>query len=103
MPELEISWPSEKREEVRDEEKEQEEEPDKEKEKEPAEEKEPQEEEEKEPQEKEEKEGARRGCGGAALYLKSDLCIPRNETAWPRSHFLYSCTCERLIFPGSVC
>jgi hypothetical protein len=54
-----------KREEVGDEEKEQEEAPEKEKEKEPA--------EEKEPQEEEEKEGARRGEGGAALYLKFDL------------------------------
>ncbi len=67
-----------KREEAGDQEKEQEEEPEKEKKKEPAEEKkpqeeeekEPQEEEEKEPQEKEEQEGAKRGCGGAALYLK---------------------------------
>jgi hypothetical protein len=29
------------------------------------------------------------------LYRKSDLCIPRNETARPRSQFLYSCICDR--------
>jgi hypothetical protein len=56
MPELEISWASEEREELGDEEKEQEEEPEAEKEKEPADEREekPQEQEEKEP-EKEDK------------------------------------------------
>ncbi len=26
----------------------------------------------------------------ATQYRKSDLCIPRNETAWPRSQFLHS-------------
>ncbi len=29
---------------------------------------------------------------------KSDLCIPRIETVWPRSQFLHSCICERFIF-----
>jgi hypothetical protein len=33
----------------------------------------------------------------AALYRKSDLCIPRNETAWPHSEFLHSCICEGLV------
>jgi hypothetical protein len=33
-----------------------------------------------------------------ALYRKSDLCIPRNETARPRSQFLHSCICERFIY-----
>ncbi len=28
----------------------------------------------------------------------SDLCIPRNETARPRSQFLDSCICERFIY-----
>ncbi len=32
-----------------------------------------------------------------ALYQKSDLCIPRNETARPCSGFLHSCICERFI------
>jgi hypothetical protein len=52
MPELEISWASEEREELGEEEKEQEEEPEAEKEKEPADEREeePQEQEEKEPE-----------------------------------------------------
>ncbi len=27
-----------------------------------------------------------------------DLCIPRNETALPRSQFLHSCICERFIY-----
>jgi hypothetical protein len=31
-------------------------------------------------------------------YRKANLCIPRNETARPRSHFLYLCICERFIF-----
>jgi hypothetical protein len=31
------------------------------------------------------------------LYRKSDLCIPRNETARPRFQFLHSCICERFI------
>ncbi len=33
-----------------------------------------------------------------ALYRKSDLCIPRNETSRPRSHFLHSGICERFIY-----
>ncbi len=33
----------------------------------------------------------------SVLYQKSDLCIPRNETAQPRSQFLHSCICERFI------
>ncbi len=38
------------------------------------------------------------------LYRKSDVCIPRNETAWHCSQFLHSCIYERfIIFPGSVC
>ncbi len=32
------------------------------------------------------------------MYRKSDLCIPRNETVLPRSQFLHSCICERLIY-----
>jgi hypothetical protein len=32
------------------------------------------------------------------LYRKSDLCIPRNETARPRSQFLHSCICERFKY-----
>ncbi len=32
-----------------------------------------------------------------SLYQKSDLCIPRNETAQPRSQFLHSCICEQFI------
>jgi hypothetical protein len=33
-----------------------------------------------------------------ALQRRSDLCIPRNETARPRSQFLHSCICERLTY-----
>ncbi len=33
-----------------------------------------------------------------ALYRKSDLCIPKNETAWPHSQFLHSCIRERFIY-----
>ncbi len=33
-----------------------------------------------------------------ALYQKSDLCILRNETVWPRSQFLHSCICEQFIY-----
>ncbi len=33
-----------------------------------------------------------------ALYRKSHLSIPRNESVWPRSQFLYSCICERFIY-----
>ncbi len=29
---------------------------------------------------------------------KSDSCIPRNETARPRSHIIHSCICERFIY-----
>jgi hypothetical protein len=56
MPELEISWASEEREELGEEEKEQKEEPEAEKEKDPADEREeePQEQEEKEPEEEDE-------------------------------------------------
>ncbi len=32
------------------------------------------------------------------LYRKSDLCIPRNETARPRFQFLHSCVCEQFIY-----
>jgi hypothetical protein len=32
------------------------------------------------------------------LYKKSFLCIPRNETAQPRSQFLHTCICERFIY-----
>ncbi len=32
-----------------------------------------------------------------ALYLKSYLCIPRNETARPRFQFLHSWICEQFI------
>ncbi len=32
------------------------------------------------------------------LYRKSDLCIPRNETAWPRSQCLHSCIREQFIY-----
>jgi hypothetical protein len=42
-------------------------------------------------------------CSNAAnikhtLYQKSDLYIPRNETAGPRFQFLHSCICERFIY-----
>jgi hypothetical protein len=38
-------------------------------------------------------------CGlERALYRKSNLCIPRNETAQPRSQFLCSCICEQFIY-----
>jgi hypothetical protein len=33
-----------------------------------------------------------------ALYRKSDLGIPRNETARPRSQFLHLCICEQFIY-----
>jgi hypothetical protein len=33
-----------------------------------------------------------------ALYLKSVLCIPRNETARPGSQFQHSWICERFIY-----
>jgi hypothetical protein len=33
------------------------------------------------------------------LYRKSDLCIPRNETARPRSLLLHSCICEPFTYP----
>ncbi len=46
-----------------------------------------------------------RGKKYATMYQNSDLCSPRNESAWPSSQFLHSCICERLIYstPGSVC
>jgi hypothetical protein len=31
------------------------------------------------------------------LYRKSDLCIPRNETARPHSQFLHLCIFERFL------
>jgi hypothetical protein len=34
----------------------------------------------------------------SALYQKSDLCIPRNETAQPQSEILHLCICERFIY-----
>jgi hypothetical protein len=37
-------------------------------------------------------------CHQVTLYIKSDLCIPRTETAQPRSQFLYSCICQRFIY-----
>jgi hypothetical protein len=37
------------------------------------------------------------------LYRTSDLCIPRNETAQPRSQFLHSCSCERFIYSQDRC
>jgi len=36
-------------------------------------------------------------CTAHALYRKFKTNIPRNETAWPRSQFLYSCICERFV------
>jgi hypothetical protein len=33
-----------------------------------------------------------------ALYRKFKTNIPRNETAQPRSQFLYLCICERLLY-----
>ncbi len=33
-----------------------------------------------------------------ALYRKSYLCLPGNETVQPCSQFLHSCICERLIY-----
>jgi hypothetical protein len=38
------------------------------------------------------------GISLPALYRKSYLCIPRNETVRPRSHFLHSCICKRFIY-----
>ncbi len=35
-------------------------------------------------------------------YRKSDFCIPRNETVWPRSQLLHSCICEQFIY-SQVC
>ncbi len=32
------------------------------------------------------------------LYRKSDLCVPKNETARPRSQFQNSCICERFFY-----
>ncbi len=32
------------------------------------------------------------------LQTSSDLCVPRNETAGPRSQFPHSCTCGRFIY-----
>ncbi len=32
------------------------------------------------------------------LQTRSDLCIPRNETARPRSQFPHSCKCARFIY-----
>ncbi len=32
------------------------------------------------------------------LYLKSYLCVPRNETARPRSQFLHLFICEQFIY-----
>jgi len=37
-----------------------------------------------------------------ALFRKFETYIPRNETARPRSQFLYSCFCERFIYSHSV-
>jgi hypothetical protein len=34
----------------------------------------------------------------STLYRKSSLCIPRNETAWPRSQCLHSCISEQFIY-----
>ncbi len=34
----------------------------------------------------------------ATLCRKSELCIPSNETARPRSRFLHSCICDRFIY-----
>jgi hypothetical protein len=34
----------------------------------------------------------------STLYRNSDICIPRNETARPHSHFLHSCICEQFIY-----
>ncbi len=30
---------------------------------------------------------------------RSDLCIPRNESKWPRSQFPHYCICERFMYP----
>ena len=38
------------------------------------------------------------GVGHCTLYRKSEFWIPRNETARPRSQFLHSFICERLIY-----
>ncbi len=40
----------------------------------------------------------RRGYWQLTLQTRSDLCIPRNETVWPRSQFLHSCICERFLY-----
>ncbi len=32
------------------------------------------------------------------IVANSGLCIPRNETARPRSQFLHSCICERFLY-----
>ncbi len=36
--------------------------------------------------------------GQSSMYRKSDLCIPTNKTAWPRSQLLLTCICERFIY-----
>jgi hypothetical protein len=32
------------------------------------------------------------------LHTRSGLCIPKNETARPRSQFPHSCICERFVY-----
>jgi hypothetical protein len=32
------------------------------------------------------------------LYRKSDFCVPKNETVWPRSQLIHSCIYERFIY-----
>ncbi len=34
----------------------------------------------------------------STLLRRSDLCIPRNETARPHSQFPHSCICDRFIY-----
>ncbi len=42
-------------------------------------------------------------CTAKTLYRKIETNIPRKGTERPQSQFLYSCFCERFIFPWSVC
>ncbi len=37
-------------------------------------------------------------CTHSTLHQKCETSISRNETAWPRSQFLYSCLCARFIY-----
>jgi hypothetical protein len=36
------------------------------------------------------------------LPRRSDLCFPKNETAWPRSQFPRSCICKKFIHSHAI-